>query len=225
MAVEKVRFPNGEEVIFDEWLHWPVYSTLEFASLSNFRLRLFTYVQGQTVPHTGTLTARNAGPHDTNQVAKSRMNWDESYRVFSWTYEPFALSNQTIAACITVLVAPAPVISGLNLRRLQDEILAELRVGADIDKPQARCPLSYIHQGVGPVDYPCGDQPSVGIAFSAGTGGDVAWASQRRFAFPIKIGEDTPMQVILSTPRGNITCNQDVRMRWYLDGVKRRPLG
>lgn len=225
MAVERFRLPNGDVVVFDEWLHWPIYSVIEWAQASNINLRAFSYVRGARVPATG-VAARNATTTDTNQVAKSRMNWDESYRLFSITYEPFGLSNETLSNSPSLLVAQAPQLSAANLRRLQRDLMVEFFVGADIEKPQVKAPFSYFHQGIGPVVYTNGDSPGAGIAFSHGTGGLVRWQSQRRFNFPVKIGGDRVMYLKVHNPAGAVAgLTQDVRIRWYLDGVRRRPLG
>jgi len=225
MAIEQIQLPDGSTVVIDEWLHYPVYSTLEWAAASPIRLRLFSYIIGQQVPHSGTAT-RNADTSDTNMVAKGRMNWDEGYRVFSQTYEIFGLSDARIATSLTTTVAQAPDYSALNLRRLQRDLVISLTIGADISKPQARAPFSYFHQGIGPVVYTCGDQPSVNVAYSQGTGGDVRWSAQRRYKLPISINPDMPMYVIVASSFGNVAgLNQDTRYRHYLDGTKRRPLG
>lgn len=225
MAVERFRLPNGDVVVFDEWLQWPIFSVIEFAAAGGVDLRAFSYVRGQRVPAQG-IAARNATETDTNQIAKARMNWDESYRLFSVTYEIFGLTNETLSNSPSLLVAQAPGFSAANLRRLQRDLMVEFYVGADIEKPQMRAPFSYIHQGVGPVAYPNGDAPGAGIAFSQGTGGYVAWSSQRRFAFPIKVGGDRVMYLrTFSAPGTMADLTQSVRLRWYLDGVRRRPLG
>jgi hypothetical protein len=225
MAVERFRLPNGDVVVFDEWLHWPVYSVIEWAATSGINLRAFSYVRGQRVPTLG-VAARNATTTDTNQVAKARMNWDESYRLFSITYEPFGLTNETLANSPSILVAQAPQYAASNLRRLQRDVVVEFFVGADIEKPQVRAPFSYYHQGIGPVVYTSGDSPAAGIAFSHGTGGYVSWSSQRRFSFPVKIGGDRVMYLKTSSAFGPVAgLSQDTQLRWYMDGVRRRPLG
>lgn len=225
MAVERIRLPNGETVVFDEWLQWPVFSTIEFADNVGVDLLAFSYVRGQRVPSQG-VAVRNATETDTNQLAKARMNWDESYRLFSLTYEVFGLDNATLTNSPSLLVAQAPQYSATNLRRLQRDLMVEFVVGVDIDKPQVRAPFSYFHQGLGPVAYGNGDSPGAGIAFSQGTGGYVSWASQRRFAFPIKVGGDRTMRLRTYSAFGQIAgLTQNTRLRWYMDGVRRRPLG
>lgn len=228
MAMENVRLPNGEVVVFDEWLHWPLFSTIEWGATSAVNLRAFTYVVGQKVPSKGISPKTTANPSHTNQVSKSRMGWDEGFRVFSMTYEVFGRTDATITdASPDILVAEAPMFSALNLRRLQRDLLVKLLVGIEQKKGQVRAPFSYFHQGVGPVYYGSGDAPDANQAIAAGTGGDVAWASQRRYPFPVVIDSDRHMQLhVHASPTGAVSgLTQDVQMRWYLDGVKRRPLG
>lgn len=227
MALDRVKLPNGETVVFDEWLHWPLFSTIEWAAASPVNLRAFTYVVGQKIPSKGINPKTTANPSHTNQVSKSRMNWDESFRIFSMTYEVFGKSDATITGSPNILAAESPMVSALNLRRLQRDLIVELLVGVEIKKGQVRAPFSYFHQGVGPVMYGSGDAPDANQGISAGTGGDVAWASQRRYAFPVVIESDKNMQLrVYSSPNGAVAgLDQDIQMRWYLDGVKRRPLG
>lgn len=226
MAIEQVQLPDGSTVVIDEWLHYPVFSTVEWSAASGVRLRMFTYIVPNQVPSTG-LAKRNSAISDTNQTVKGRMNWDEGFRVFSQTYEVFALSNATTVDSSPVqLVAQAPILSALNLRRLQRDLVISLVVGADIEKPQARNPFSYFHQGIGPVMYTSGDTVGANIAFSGGTGGFVRPTAQRRYKLPIKISPDMPMYVQVESAFGAISgLSQDCRLRWYLDGTKRRPLG
>lgn len=228
MAMESVRLPNGEEVIFDEWLHYPNFSTLEFASTAAVNLRIFTYTVGDRVPSQG-LTTRIANEADTNQVAKGRMNWDEGFRVFSITYELFALSDATITLSPNSLIAgEIPVVTATNVRRMQRDLMVALNIGADIDKPQVNAPFSYYQQGLGAWAYGSGDKPDVLAPVNYGTGGTPRWASQRRYPFPVKIGSDNVMfmRVFAGGETSTVSgLTQNIRMRWHLDGVKRRPLG
>jgi len=226
MAMQAYRLPDGQEVVFDEWIHWPVFSTVEWASTSAVNLRAFTYVVGQRVPSVG-LTARNADESDTNMVAKGRMNWDESFRVFSMTYETFGISDGRIAgSTISNIVAENPLFSALNLRRLQRDLMIELIVGADIEKPAVKAPFAYYHQGPGPWIFPSGDVLVSGVNYSHGTGGKPRYLNQRLFPFPVKIGNDRVMYLKVYAADNTVSgLDQDVKMRWYLDGVKRRPLG
>jgi hypothetical protein len=225
MAIKKVHLPNGEEIVIDEWLHWPQYSVIEFAAGVSLNLRAFTYVVGQRVPNQG-LAPRNATEADTNQVARTRMNHDEAYLAYSLTYEAFALSDAFLdPPGNAILGAPAPAMLSQNLRRLQRDLVIELVVGAGIDKPQFRAPFSWVDQGVGAPAYTSGDGVAAGVQFSYGTAGDISPKSQRRWMLPIFIASDRVFYVKLqSFPGAIVDLTQDVSLKVYLDGLKRRPV-
>lgn len=228
MAIKDIVLPNGEHIVIDEWLHYPIFSTVEWAAASNPNLRAFSYTRGQNVPQVG-LTARIANEMDTNQVVKNRMNHDEAFVCYAITYEPFALSNSTVAISQTTYVdAPAPVVLSTNLDRLRRDLMVELIIGAGITKPQVRCPFSYLRQGVGAVAWGTGDSLNAGLTHrpSYGTGGHIHSQNERRFTLPILIESDRTMFMRLFSPFGAIAgLTQDMRLRMYLDGLKRRPIG
>ncbi len=227
MAIKKVHLPDGSEVVIDEWLHWPQFSVVEFAAASTINIRAFTYVQGQRVPQVGAVPggARTATSTDTNQVARTRMNHDEAYLAYSITYEHFALSDATATASPSIILAPTPLLLSQNLRRLQRDIVVELVVGAGIDKPQFRAPMSWIGQGPGAPAYGSGDTVAAGFQISYGTAGDPAPKDQRKWNLPIFIQSDRVMYLQMTSFPGAIAdLSQAVRIRWYLDGLKRRPV-
>jgi hypothetical protein len=228
MAIKKVRLPDGSDVVIDEWLHWPQFSTVEFAAASNVSLRAFTYVQGQRVPQQGAVAggARTSTSTDTNQVARARMNHDEAFLAYSITYEHWGLTADEIATTPTATtVAPVPVLSPMNLRRLQRDLVISLFVGAGINKPQFRAPFSWIGQGPGAPAYTSGDGVAAGTAFSYGTAGCPSPKDQRTWQLPVFIQSDRVMYLQLASFPGAIAdLTQDVRLRFYLDGLKRRPV-
>ncbi len=209
MAIKTIKTPGGEEFNIDEWLHWPLYSTIESGALLALDLRAFGYVVGGNVPGSNTLTgtsggSRNANEADTNQVAKSRMNQDEQFLAFSMTYEHFAVegttnSNMAFTVAPNDLAAEAPQLWGTNLRRLQMSVLLDLMVGANISKPQARAPLSYYGQGIGAVASGSGDAVAISVGAATalnldyGTAGCVSPTNQRRWNLPVNIKSDTVM--------------------------------
>lgn len=223
MAIKTVHLPDGTDLVIDEWLHYAQFSVVEFAAGAQVNLKAFTYVQGQTVPQTG-LVPRNATESDTNQVAKTRMNHDEAYLCYALTYECFALTDATTVQPAQLL-APAPTLLSQNLRRLQRDLVISLVVGANIKKPQARNPFSWLGQSVGPVAYPSGDSVAAGVFLSMGTGGRVSAMNQRRLNLPVYIASDRVFYVeIRSFPGAIVGLSQAVSMRMYLDGLKRRPV-
>lgn len=226
MAIQQIRLPDGTEVILDEWLHWPQYSTIEFAAGAVLNLSAFSYVVGGRVATQG-LPSRTALISDTNQTTATRMNHDEAFLAYGITYEAFGLTDQTIAGPPAVLTTPAPAVSSANLRRLQRDVVVSFKLGANISKPQFRAPLSWIGQGVGSPAFGVGDAPVAGVAFNYGTAGDITPASQRQWRLPIFVASDRVMRLqVQSHPSGagNDPTTQAIRMRFYLDGLKRRPI-
>lgn len=224
MAIKTIKLPDGRVLEIDEWLHWPQFSTFESAFTVGLDLRAFTYVTGQRVPNQG-LVNRNATETDTNQVARARMNHDEAFIVFSLTYEIWGLNDAESDASPPNNLAQAPLMLPTNLRRLQRDVVVDLFVGAGITKPMARCPLSYIGQGVGPAVNTTGPAPAALINPGHGTGGRVYPQNQRRWNLPVYIESDRVMSLRAFSPVGVIAgLTQSYRIRWYLDGIKRRPI-
>jgi len=224
MAINNIRLPDGSELKLDEWLHYPIYSTIEFAAASKFNLRAFTYVAGQTVPNQG-VAPRTANDADTNQTVRTRTNQDEAFVVYAITQEFFGLTDATYVTTpgpVTHTIAFAPAVSRHNMMVMQRDVLTELFVGANINKPQLRVPQSRLSQSIGPVIHGTASntQPA-----DLGTQGRVSSSNQWRLELPVYIESDRVFYVRVSTPTGAIAdLNQAIRMRVWLDGMKRRPV-
>lgn len=227
MAIKKIRLPDGEIVTIDEWLHWPQFSTIEFGPAQVVNLRAFTYVQGQRIPQQGVIPggARNATETDTNQVSRSRMNHDEAFLAYSVTYEMWGLADATQGSPLQI-IADFPMLSALDLRRMQRDMMVSFVVGAGITKPQFRAPLAWIGQGPGTHVFGVGPAPAAGVNISYGTGGEPSPRTQRKWQLPIFIQSDRVMYLQLQTIRSDTETLQSVavRSRFYLDGLKKRPV-
>lgn len=230
MAIQALRLPNGEEIKFDEWSDWPRYSTIDVAAANagNFNLKAFSYVVGGRVTATAGVAARQATESDTNQIAKKRMNHDEAFLAYSWTYEVFATTDYTVSQ---TTFATAPIFLSQNLRRLQRDLVVSLVVGAQIQKPQARSPLSWIGQGPGTPGWGTGSAVGPNVSVSMGTGGSPTPANQRSWQLPIHIESDRVYYVEVRGWRSPIgvtpaldAVTQDFRMKLYLAGLHRRPI-
>ena len=117
-SLNQIRLPDGTELNLSEWLHWPLYSTIEVGRADALRLEAFSYIRGGTVPRTTTLVARQATDADTNQVRKRKMNQDEALVVFAITYELFSLNTQT-GGSPAGPIAPFPLVGAVNFRNFQ----------------------------------------------------------------------------------------------------------
>jgi hypothetical protein len=252
MAIKSIKLPGGQEIQVDEWLQWPLYSTLVgqgnitqpdgSVAGASIQLSAFSYVVGDRIPQAGVpagapYTARTS---DTNIVVRNKVNHDEAIVVFSVTFEIFALDASPKFGDPEAPVAQAtePIFTATNLRRLQRDAIFEVICGANIRKPQIRAPFSYIGQGMGAVAYGSGDALSVNyapaggganvtsLAFSYGNSGMISPSNQRRFTLPVFIHSDTTLKAPFYTPNGPVRgLNQDWRLRITLDGLKRRPIG
>jgi len=231
-SIRTIRI-GDKEFALDEWSHWPLYTTVEGAANFNVSLRGFSYIVGQTVPKTGTVAQRIALISDTNQATRARINRDEAYICFAMTYETFALEGSNNSAYTTPPLdeeSAAPMLSGTNLRMMQMQLMLELFLGANINKPMASAPLSWYGQSAGAFVTGSGDAVTIAngaataINMNYGTAGELSANNQRRWILPVEINSDTPMYSLLSSPAGILNVDQNWRMRQYLDGLKRRPV-
>lgn len=231
MAIREIRLPDGTNLKLDEWVHYPVFSTIEFAARTKLSLKAFSYTVGQQIPSQG-LPKRQADEGDTNQVVRGRTNADEALVVYSLTYETFGLSDAATSPAVYPAVAPfaavAPATSRHNLLSIQRSMLVELFVGANINKPQLRVPMSRIAQSIGPMFHGTtlatfGLTPALG-GTDLGTAGRLSANNQWRLEIPIYIESDRVFNVRFSTPEALADLNQDLRLRVFLDGMKRRPV-
>lgn len=225
-SLNKVRLADGTELAISEWLHWPLYSTIEYAAGDPIRLDAFTYVRGNVVPHTATLAARNATEGDTNLVRAAKMNQDEALVVFAITYELYALTTHT---GISGPIAPEPLVGATDLRILQRDLNMELLVGAGIKKPQIEAPLAWISQGIGNETYCSGDFAEIHL----GSAGRATPLNQSKLQLPVYIGgfgenakpgNSMVFKLRTRSPVGApVGLVQNYRQRWWLDGLKKRP--
>jgi hypothetical protein len=249
MAIKTIKLPTGEEIAVDEWLHWPIYSTLigegnigGSGDGHSINLFAFSYVVSDRIPVAGNppggpFVARTS---DTNLVVRSKINHDEAIVIFSMIYEPFALNHDQPFGDPQApdAMAVAPILSATNLRRLQMDAMLALYVGANITKPQIQGPFSYFAQGAGATAYGSGDSlavnfvpdgggaPVSNLAFSYGTAGYISPRNQRRFQLPVYVHSDRVFKAKFWTPRGKVIgLDQSWRIRFMVDGLKRRPIG
>lgn len=252
MAIKTITLPNGSEVVIDEWLHWPIYSSLVgqgdvggSGNGANIDLRAFTYVVGDRIPKAGnpvdpTGTNFTSRTSDTNQVVRSRINHDESMVIFSVTYEMFSLDHDVPFGdpAASDVQTTAPIFRATNLRIMQRDCILEVVVASNLKKPQIRGPFSYFAQGPGAVAWGPGSGLAVNftpdggganvtnLALNYGTGGPISPRNQRRYSLPVYVHSDKKLQAHFYSPQGTLVgLDQNWKMRITLDGIKRRPVG
>jgi hypothetical protein len=233
-----IRMVNGEEFSLAEWLGQPVHSVIEFAASAPVtKLRAFNYVRGGQVSSIG-LDKRQASEQDTNLVKAQAMNQDEALLCFSMTVEVFGLTAITVAGGegdFSGTVAPSPLLSATDLRRLERDAMLELFVGANIKKPQFEAPFVYYGQSIGATVNGPGDIGGAAtLALDYGTMGRVTGMNQQMFDLPIYIGgfgdNARPGNAMtffaqFSNAYGGVFSGlrQAVRLNIRCDGLKKRP--
>ncbi len=234
-SLNTLRLPDGTQLSISEWLHYPIFSTIEIAQGDGINLAAFSYVQSQPVSSTATIAQRNATPADTNLIRRKAMNQDEALVVYSIVHEPIGLTTVADPNSAQRVLAGAPMMFGTDLRVLQQDCTVELIVGAGIKKPQVSGPYSYFPQSVGAPAYQSGDPGAAANLFTNyGTAGSITPRNQRMLNIPVYIGgtgqnaqpgNSRFFQLKFKAPGGPpaLTANSQYRIRWYLDGLKKRP--
>jgi hypothetical protein len=235
-SLNRILMADGSEFALSEWLHQPVWSTIEFASTAPVNLRAFNYRAGQNVSSSG-LPRRIATGMDTNLVRQRAMNQDEALLCFGITVEFFSMANITYETegPVTNTVTPAPALSATDLRRLQRDLMLEIFVGAGLKKPQFDAPLGYYGSSMGISAAASGDSNATTLLnLDHGTAGRASATNQQQLTMPLYIGGfgDNAMPgnamtffaKIYNAYGGAIAgLRQSVRMRVVCDGLKKRP--
>jgi hypothetical protein len=240
MAIKDIVLPDGRQVVIDQWLHYPLFSTVELGqtggSSDPFDLKLFSYVRGQRVPQTANVPAapfkgRIADERDTNMQKRAGMNYDEAFIFYGFTYEIFGLTNATFDIATSPLattfsVAQAPAVDPTNLKRLDRDVMIELTIGAGQKaKPTVRAPWSYLRQSIGAPAWSSGDTVAPNVHLDAGSGGRIGPRNQRQWEFPISIDSMQVVNCHIFSSFGVVSgLTQSLRFRVYMDGLKRRPI-
>ena len=230
-----IRMEDGSELSLAEWLHQPVHSTIEFAANAGVNdLRAFNYVRGGRVSSIG-LPRRNATDQDTNVVKAGAMNQDEALLCFSLTMEVFGLEPITFGTAPTHTVAPQPLLSGTDYRRLQRDAMLEFYVGAAIKKPQFDSPFAYFGQSMGATVISSGDEGgTAAINTDYGTAGRISGSNQHALNLPIYVGgfgdqarpgNSMTFYAKFYNAFGGVFAGlrQGVRLKVLADGLKKRP--
>lgn len=230
-SFNKVRLRDGNEFSISEWLHQPRYSALQYDNAASINLRMFNYIPGQPISSVG-LAARQATNTDTNMVRRKAMNQDEALIVMAVTYEYFTLTDATTDSSLPL--APAPLGSSTDLKRLQRDMVFELFVGEGIKKPAFGIPFEWLRQSIGTPVWVSGDAGAPVVRWDTGTGGEVSAQNQEVLRLPIYIGGFGRNATVGNSmffegkfwnPRGGAVAGlvQDGYLRFHLDGLGRRP--
>ena len=91
--------------------------------------------------------------------------------------------------------------------------------------PTVRAPWSYLRQSIGSPAWTSGDEVLTNTHLSSGTGGYITPKNQRQWEFPISIDSMQVVNCHVFSSFGNVAgLTQSLRIRVWMDGLKRRPI-
>lgn len=235
-SLNRILMADGSEFALQEWLHQPVWTTIEFANTAGVNMTAYSYRRGQPVASVG-LPKRTATDMDTNLVRQKAMNQDEALLCFGITVEFFSMYTVTYETegPVTHTVVPAPAVAGTDMRRLQRDAMLEFYIGAGIRKPQFDAPLGYFGSSMGAHCASSGDDTATTLLnLDHGTPGRVSPLNQQALTMPLYIGGfgDSAMPGNAMTFFAKfynafggafVGLRQSIRMRIVADGLKKRP--
>lgn len=238
-TITQFRLPNGEVMRLVDWVDKPLYSTVELLSqFTDNRIDCFTYNVGEPVPASGNAgTRRISTVLDTNVDVGGAAASTEELLVYAVKPEYFELENASgtptdmTTAAIRNIGQPSP--QAVNLWVLHLSLRMRLIIS---QKAYAEAGLGYFNTGFGP--YPSTMLQAVSAAAlgrSYATSGIPSQEAVRTFAVPHHIGGTEKYRLTLENPSGATisfvteTSGAEVgttlvyRIRFYLDGMRKRP--
>lgn len=237
-TITQFRLPDGKVIRLVDWVDKPLFSTLELLTgFSDNRIDAFTYNQGEPVPATSNAgTRRTSDQKDTNVDVGGAAASTEELLIYAIKPEYFEFQNDSEStddmstAAVRALGQPLPRTNILGILHS----VFELRLLIS-QKVYAEAGLGYFNTGFGPTGFMAREVTATTTGRSYGTSG---WPSQdavRTFAVPHHIGGTEKYRLELRNPQGatvNLTDEQATpgttnglvyRIRFYLDGMRKRP--
>lgn len=240
-TITQFRLPDGTVVTLEDWVDRPVFSVVELLTgFNDGEIDFFTYNQGEDVPASGNATVRRTGTEaDTNiSVAGGNVSTEELL-VYALKPEMFAL--QTAAQTPTDLTTAAITVPGQPMMRIS--VLKQMHMTLMLRLKISQ--KAYAEAGFGyfPTGFDANGQGVVqGATLSDAnrqTYASQGWPSQdavRSFAVPYHIGGTEKYRAELRNYPGDTITFVDenaatnagtlrlvVRIRLYLDGMRKRP--
>lgn len=239
-TITQFRLPNGEVMRLVDWVDKPLFSTLELLTgFGDRRIDCFTYNVGEPVPATANATVRRISTErDTNVDVGGAQASTEELLIYAIKPEYFELQNA--GGTPTDMTTAAARLVGQPMPRTN--VLAQLHMTFKLrliisQKAYADAGLGWFNSGFGP--YGAGAAVPGTAAASGRTYATAGLPSQeavRTFAVPHHIGGTEKYRLELINPAADTVNFQDettaapvtiaqsvMRMRFYLDGMKKRP--
>ena len=238
--ITKIRLPSGTEVALVDWTDKPLFSTGDFmSSFTQQETPLFGYVVGDQVPAAGTsiTTFRTATETDTNVQTPGAMASTEEMLVYAIKVEYFNMDCTDAANMTTALASinGQPVPGIVQLQQLARYCTMRLYISQKI---YAEAGLGYFNTGFGPTaSTTLQTANATGRAYA--TMGTPGAHAVRSYVVPHHIGGQEKYRVSICNFSGGAVPwaitevspsesaddeSQQMRLRVYLEGLRKRPV-
>jgi len=225
----KVRLPGGNVVTPGEWTSAePLYSTIEIGAAPFPAVVAFSYGQGGTVP--GSVGPRQSTIIDTNlQGEGNRLPENEELVIQTIGVELYKLG--VAAQVATFPDADNPHVPLADVLRMQRDVIMRLSIAAVKDYTSS--PISYWPAGTGVNSVYAGGRSVVSGAAAngeiVGNNGNVSVNGRRELASELYVAGGESFGLLFRAGQGvvqnlNLAATSRIRVRSYLDGVRRRPV-
>lgn len=240
--ITKIRLPSGTEVALVDWTDKPLFSTGDFGSgFTQQETDLFGYVVGDQVPAVNdgvAITARRTATEmDTNVQTPGAMASTEEMLVYAIKIEYFNLDLSNAADFTTgaASIAGQPMPSIVQLAQFARYCTLRLYISQKI---YAEAGLGYFNTGFGPAGTAT-TRTADATGRSYATMGVSGAHAVRSYVVPHHIGGQEKYRVSICNFSGGgatwaITeiapneaaddASQVMRMRVYLEGLRKRPV-
>jgi hypothetical protein len=235
--VREIVLPNGQKFVPSDWTSAePLWSTVEIGAGRFPQLNAFSYgTGGSEVP--GSIGPRRATIADTNlEGAGSKLPENEELITYNLAIELFKLG--TAADTSYFPDADNPDVPLPDMLRLQRDLLVTYRIAAI--KNYTSQPLSYFPQAMGTAYQFSGGLTKVSGGLTGtivADNGSPSPADVRVFASPLYVAGGEAFTVEITAGPGEVQglnlsgpdavapqVQGRIRMRIFLDGLRRRPV-
>jgi hypothetical protein len=235
--VRELVLPNGKKYVPSDWTSAePLWSTVEIGVGPFPQLNAFSYgIGAPEVP--GSIGPRRSTICDTNlEGAGSKLPENEELITYNLAIELFKLGTAADVAYFPD--ADNPDVPLPDMLRLQQSILVVYQIAAI--KEYTRQPLSYFPQGMGTAYNFSGGLTRVSGGLTGtvvATNGSPSPADVRTFASPLYVAGGEAFTVEFTAGPGSVPglnlsgpdpvppqVEGRIRIRVYLDGLRRRPV-
>lgn len=239
--IVQIQLPNGQMMTLGDWSDVPRYSSGDFLSgFTDTSVELFQYASGDPVVSTDNVTTpREATNVDTNIERQGGVASSEEVLVYAIKIEVFQLLTNNEDAGDANLWTDANEVGGAMpgvsaLTTLHRRLVVTLKIS---QKPYAQAGFGYFCQGFGPhVGSTIAGALAGGVVRSFANNGSPGAYAVRPFAVPAHIAGTETFSLAFDNPTGEpVDFFNDngsvasplfgIRVRPYIDGLYRRPVG